>query len=100
MREFRTRTIKPRYLRLDSAARGRRESESTPAGPALPPPPEGMAARILQFARTRYAGFNDHYLCEKLDDRRSSFRRAECSNPEHALIRFPVAKWLVLLSRY
>jgi hypothetical protein len=25
-----------------------------------------MGARILQFARTRYAGFNDRYLCEKL----------------------------------
>jgi transposase len=28
--------------------------------------PERMRARILQFARTRYAGFNDHHLCEKL----------------------------------
>ena len=25
-----------------------------------------LCARILQLARTRYAGFNDHHLCEKL----------------------------------
>jgi hypothetical protein len=63
-----------------------------------------MRARILQFARTRYAGFNDLYLCEKLggvaDSRRSSFRRAECSNSKDSLNRFPVAKWLVRLARY
>ena len=28
--------------------------------------PETMRARILHLARTRYAGFNDHHLCEKL----------------------------------
>jgi hypothetical protein len=27
-----------------------------------------MRARILQFARTRDAGFNDHFLYEKLSD--------------------------------
>src|SRR6202142_3522818 len=46
------------------------------AAPARPPPsrgrpsprrlPERLRARILQLARTRYAGFNDHHLCEKL----------------------------------
>lgn len=28
--------------------------------------PERLRARILHLARTRYAGFNDHHLCEKL----------------------------------
>lgn len=28
--------------------------------------PEQVRARILDLARTRYAGFNDHHLCEKL----------------------------------
>jgi len=28
--------------------------------------PEPQRRRILQLARTRYAGFNDHHLCEKL----------------------------------
>ncbi len=27
---------------------------------------EDVRARILHFARTRHAGFNDHYPCEKL----------------------------------
>lgn len=30
--------------------------------------PEAMRARILHLARTRYAGFNDHHLCEKLGE--------------------------------
>lgn len=30
--------------------------------------PEAMRVRILQLARTRYAGFNDHHLCEKLGE--------------------------------
>src|ERR1019366_1257617 len=30
--------------------------------------PEQVRARILDLARTRYAGFNDHHLCEKLCD--------------------------------
>jgi hypothetical protein len=34
------------------------------------------------------------------DTRRSSFRRAEWSNQQHAATRFPVAKSLVLVSRY
>jgi transposase len=29
---------------------------------------EAMRVRILQLARTRYAGFNDHHLCEKLGE--------------------------------
>jgi hypothetical protein len=45
---------------------------------------EGVRARIVQFARTRYAGFDDNYLCEKLGDvaafRRSSLRSAEYYN--------------------
>lgn len=28
--------------------------------------PEPVRARVLHLARTRYAGFNDHHLCEKL----------------------------------
>jgi len=28
--------------------------------------PESLRSRILALARTRYAGFNDHHLCEKL----------------------------------
>lgn len=30
--------------------------------------PDRVRARILHLARTRYAGFNDHYLGEKLSD--------------------------------
>jgi transposase len=30
--------------------------------------PERTRARILELARTRYAGFNDHHFCEKLCD--------------------------------
>jgi transposase len=30
--------------------------------------PEAMRARIWHLARTRYAGFNDHHLCEKLGE--------------------------------
>jgi hypothetical protein len=54
---------------------------------------EGIRVRILQHARPCYAGLNDHDLREKLgevaDSRRSSFRRVDCSNPEHALTHFP-----------
>lgn len=31
--------------------------------------PQRVRDRILQLARTRYAGFNDHHLCEKLCER-------------------------------
>jgi hypothetical protein len=30
-------------------------------------------ARILELARTRYAGFNDHHFCEKLCELESLF---------------------------
>src|ERR1017187_8158762 len=30
--------------------------------------PQRVRDRILQLARTRYAGFNDHHLCEKLTE--------------------------------
>lgn len=63
-----------------------------------------MRARILQFARRRYAGFHDLELCAKLDglaaSRRPGFRRPECSNSKDSLNRFPVAKSLLRLSRY
>ena len=32
-------------------------------------PPKDVASRIVQLARTTYAGFNDHHLCEKLVER-------------------------------
>src|SRR5258708_4366559 len=38
-----------------------------PRGPPRPPPPpHPVRERILHFAPTPYAGFNDHHLCEKL----------------------------------
>src|ERR1039457_322373 len=36
------------------------------AGPAPHRLPQRVRDRILQLARTTYAGFNDHHLCEKL----------------------------------
>src|SRR5580692_12396880 len=33
--------------------------------------PQRVRDRIVQLARTRYAGFNDHHLCEKLIVRRA-----------------------------
>jgi hypothetical protein len=42
----------------------------TPAAAAPAPRrlPQRVRARILYLARTRYAGFNDHHLCEKLSE--------------------------------
>jgi hypothetical protein len=41
---------------------------SAAAGPAPRRLPERTRARILELARTRYAGFNDHHFREKLCD--------------------------------
>jgi transposase len=54
--------LKARY-RLGSAAALAHASRGRPSPRRLP---ESTRARILDLARTRYAGFNDHHLCEKL----------------------------------
>src|SRR5579862_3464306 len=54
--------LKARY-RLGSAAALAHASRGRPGPRRLPEP---TRARILELARTRYAGFNDHHLCEKL----------------------------------
>jgi len=54
--------LKARY-RQGSAAALAHGSRGRPSPRRLP---ERTRARILQLARTRYAGFNDHHLCEKL----------------------------------
>jgi transposase len=54
--------LKARY-RLGSAAALAHASRGRPSPRRLP---ERVRARILHLARTRYAGFNDHHLCEKL----------------------------------
>jgi transposase len=54
--------LKARY-RLGSAAALAHASRGRPGPRRLP---ESTRARILDLARTRYAGFNDHHLCEKL----------------------------------
>ena len=54
--------LKARY-RQGSAAALAHASRGRPSPRRLP---ERLRARILQLARTRYAGFNDHHLCEKL----------------------------------
>ncbi len=57
--------LKARY-RQGSAAALAHASRGRPSHRRLP---ERVRARILQLARTRYAGFNDHHLCEKLVER-------------------------------
>jgi transposase len=54
--------LKARY-RQGSAAALAHASRGRPHPRRLP---ESTRARILHLARTRYAGFNDHHLCEKL----------------------------------
>lgn len=54
--------LKARY-RQGSAAALAHASRGRPSPRRLPEP---ARARILDLARTRYAGFNDHHLCEKL----------------------------------
>ena len=54
--------LKARY-RLGSAAALAHASRGRPSHRRLP---ERTRARILDLVRTRYAGFNDHHLCEKL----------------------------------
>jgi transposase len=59
--------LKARY-RQGSAAALAHASRGRPSHRRLP---ERVRARILQLARTRYAGFNDHHLCEKLIEQES-----------------------------
>jgi transposase len=54
--------LKARY-RQGGAAALAHASRGRPGQRRLP---ERVRARILALARTRYAGFNDHHLCEKL----------------------------------
>jgi transposase len=54
--------LKARY-RLGSAAALAHASRGRPSHRRLP---DAVRERILQLSRTRYAGFNDHHLCEKL----------------------------------
>ena len=54
--------LKARYRQGNAAALAH-VSRGRPSPRRLPEP---MRARILHLARTRYAGFNDHHLCEKL----------------------------------
>jgi transposase len=54
--------LKARY-RQGSAAALAHASRGRPSPRRLPEP---TRARILKLARTRYVGFNDHHLCEKL----------------------------------
>ena len=54
--------LKVRY-RQGSAAALAHASRGRPSPRRLP---ARLRARILHLARTRYAGFNDHHLCEKL----------------------------------
>jgi transposase len=56
--------LKARY-RQGSAAALAHVSRGRPSPRRLPEP---LRARILALARTRYAGFNDHHLCEKLGE--------------------------------
>jgi transposase len=56
--------LKARY-RLGRAAALAHASRGRPGPRRLPEP---TRARILELARTRYAGFNDHHLCEKLGE--------------------------------
>ena len=55
--------------RLKSRYRQGGEAALAHASRGRPSPrrlPQRMRERILQLARSRYAGFNDHHLCEKL----------------------------------
>jgi transposase len=54
--------LKARY-RLGSAAALAHANRGRPSHRRLP---EAVRRRIVELSRTRYAGFNDHHLCEKL----------------------------------
>ena len=56
--------LKSRY-RQGSAAALAHASRGRPSHRRLP---QRVRDRILQLARARYAGFNDHHLCEKLTE--------------------------------
>jgi transposase len=62
--------LTPRHVkRLKSRLRQGGEAALAHASRARPSPrrlPDRVRDRILQLARTTYAGFNDHHLCEKL----------------------------------
>ncbi len=62
--------LTPRHVqRLKARYRQGGEAAMAHASRGQPSPrglPEPMRARILHLARTRYTGFNDHHLCEKL----------------------------------
>src|ERR1035437_8233425 len=62
--------LTPRHVkRLKSRLRHGGEAALAHASRGRPshrPLPDRVRARILHLARTTYAGFNDHHLCEKL----------------------------------
>jgi len=62
--------LTPRHVqRLKARYRQGGEAALAHASRGRPSPrglPEPVRARILHLARTRYTGFNDHHLCEKL----------------------------------
>lgn len=62
--------LTPRHIkRLKARYRQGSEAALAHVSRGRPSPrrlPEPTRARILELARTRYAGFNDHHLCEKL----------------------------------
>ena len=57
--------LKARYC-LGSAAALAHATRGRPSHRRLP---DAVRERILELSRTRYAGFNDHHLCEKLVER-------------------------------
>jgi transposase len=62
--------VTPRHVkRLKSRLRQGGEAALAHASRGRPSPrrlPDRVRARVLHLARTTYAGFNDHHLCEKL----------------------------------
>src|ERR1035438_3044686 len=62
--------LTPRHVkRLKSRLRQGGEAALADASRGRPSPrrlPQRVRDRIVQLARTTYAGFNDHHLCEKL----------------------------------
>ncbi len=64
--------LTPRHIkRLKSRYRQGGEAALAHASRGRPSPrrlPDRVRARILHLARTRYVGFNDHHLCEKLQE--------------------------------
>src|SRR5260221_12096653 len=68
-------TLTPRHVkRLKSRLRQGGEAALAHASRGRPPHrrlPDRGRERILQLARTTYAGFNDHHPCEKLVEKES-----------------------------